>query len=99
MITSAYVVTNKPELKHPPLYKVIFFDDDNTTMKCVIDLLVNFFNKNEDEAYEIMIDVHMIGKAIVGIYTKDMAETKVSLANAELKINGYPLNIQLVESI
>lgn len=88
----------KPQLKRPALFKVIFLDDDVSTFNCVIDILVNYFNKSEDDAYELTMQVHITGSCVTGIYPKDIAETKISLANAELKNTPYPLNIQLVQS-
>ena len=89
---------SKPALKRPPLYKVMIFDDDISTFQCVIDLLVNYFNTNEDEAYEITFKVHLEGIAVAGIYPKDVAETKLGLARKELKASGDPLRIELYES-
>ena len=77
----------------------MFIDDDFSTMQCVINLLEKYFNKNEDDAFELMIQIHCIGNAIVGIYPKDIAETKISLAKKELKDQGYPLQIELIKAI
>ena len=64
----------------------------------MIDILVNYFNKSEDEAYDLTLDVHFTGSCVAGIYSKDIAETKISLADAELKNTHYPLKIQLSQS-
>ena len=99
MTTATIVAPCKPALKRPALYNVIFIDDDITTFQCVIDILVSYFNKSEDEAYELAMQVHLTGAAIVGIYPKDVAETKISLAKTELKDAGYPLRMRLLDPI
>jgi len=88
----------KPILKRPPLYKVMFFDDDVSTFQCVIDLMVSYFNCSEDDAFRFACKINVEGIATAGIYPKDVAETKIGLANAEVKTNDYPLRIELFES-
>jgi len=95
MTTETICAVSKPQLKRPPLYKVVFMDDDITTMQCVIDILVSYFNKTDDDAYELMMQVHLVGNAVAGTYCKDIAETKIAQANAELKVTAYPLRIEL----
>ena len=92
------VAPTKPLLKRPSLYDVILFDDDVSTYQSVINILVNHFNTSEDNAFLIATKVDVEGIASAGVYSKDVAETKISLANAELKISGYPLRIELFES-
>lgn len=99
MTTETTVVPCKSAIKRPALYNVIFIDDDISTFQCVIDILVGYFNKSEDEAYELTMQVHLTGAAIVGIYPKDVAETKISLAKTELKNTGYPLRMRLLDPI
>jgi len=99
MSTESITAPCKPQLKRPAQFKVIFLDDDISTFGCVIDILVSYFNKSEDDAYELTMQVHLTGSCVAGIYPKDIAETKISLANAELKNTRYPLNIQLAQSI
>ena len=88
----------KPILKRPPLYNVIFFDDDISTFQCVIDIMVNHFNTTEDDAFRFACKINVEVIATAGVYSKDVAETKLGVANAELKSNGYPLRIELFES-
>ena len=92
------VAPTKPVLKRPPLYKVWFFDDDISTFQCVIDIMVNYFNTTEDDAFRFACKINVEGIATAGVYPKDIAETKIGLANAELKTNGYPLRIELYKS-
>jgi len=98
MSTEAIVAPSKPALKRPPLYKVMIFDDDVSTFQCVIDLMVNYFNTSEDDAYRFACKINIEGNATAGTYPKDIAETKVKLAKDELISNGYPLRIELFES-
>jgi ATP-dependent Clp protease adaptor protein ClpS len=77
--------------KEPSLYSVYLLNDDFTTQEFVIDVLVQFFFKTEEEAFKIMLDVHNKGRALVGIFTKEVAETKVFLVHQAAKENNYPL--------
>ena len=88
----------KPILKRPPLYNVIFFDDDISTFQCVIDIMVNHFNTTEDDAFRFACKINVEGIATAGGYSKDVADTKLALAKKELKTNGYPLRIELYKS-
>jgi len=99
MTAKTIVAPSKPALKRPALYKVIFFDDDVSTFQAVINIAVKYFNKNEDEAYEIAFRVNARGSEVAGIYSKDIAKTKINLAEKELEKMGYPLKIELFESI
>ena len=99
MTTNLMTAPCKPQLNLPARYKVILFDDDISTFQCVMDILVSYFNKSEDAAYELAFKVHIEGNATAGIYPKDIAESKISLANSELKTNGFPLHIELTKSI
>lgn len=99
MSTQSITAVCKPQLKQPAKYKVMFFNDDISTFQCVMDILVNYFNKSEDSAYELAFKIHIQDCAVVGTYTKDIAETKTSLAKADIKTSGYPLKIELFESL
>lgn len=88
------LTTTRPILQKPTLYQVIFFDDDITTYGFVMYLLNRFFNKTESEAYEIAVKVDTSGSASAGIYSKDIAETKISLANIELDVSEFQLRIE-----
>ena len=79
------------DLMKPKMYKVILHNDDYSTFDFVIAVLMDIFNKSKDEAVELTFKVDKEGFAVVGIYTKDIAETKVSLVKIMAKDNGYPL--------
>jgi len=65
----------------------------------IFSLLTNYFNKSEDEAYELAFKVHLEGIAIVGTYPRDIAETKVALAKNEIKSSEFPLVIDSIQSL
>ena len=78
---------------YPKHYKVIFHNDDFTTMDFVVKVLVEVFYKPESEATAIMLAVHEDGRAVVGIYSYDMAASLTNRGIAMAKAEGYPLRI------
>lgn len=81
----------RPELAPPPMYKVIIMNDDYTPMDFVVDVLESFFNMNREKATRIMLTIHMEGQATVGIYTRDVAETKAAQVADYAQQNQHPL--------
>ncbi len=81
----------KPKLKKPPLFKVILLNDDFTPMDFVIEVLMDFFNMSEDKATMVMLQVHTQGMGVCGIYSKEVAETKVYIVNEYSRENQHPL--------
>ena len=75
----------------PRRYKVIFHNDDYTTMEYVVEVLRRFFHKSETEALHIMLTVHKKGSAVAGIYPRDVAETKVAEVMQDAQEHGHPL--------
>jgi ATP-dependent Clp protease adaptor protein ClpS len=78
-------------LVEPTKYKVLLHNDDYTTMDFVVEVLMNIFHKNLAQAEEIMFTIHKQGKAICGIYSYDIAETKVFQVKQLAKRNEFPL--------
>jgi ATP-dependent Clp protease adaptor protein ClpS len=74
-------------------YKVLFHNDDYTTMEFVVLVLMKFFHKTETEATHIMLSVHHKGHGVAGVYTKDVAETKVDQVHDYAKEHGMPLRL------
>ena len=83
--------TAKPALKRPPMYKVILLNDDYTPMEFVVHILEKFFGMNREKATQIMLTVHTQGAATVGIFPRDVAETKSEQVNAYSQENNHPL--------
>ncbi|KQN56851.1 ATP-dependent Clp protease adapter ClpS [Erwinia sp. E602] len=81
----------KEELKPPSMYRVILHNDDYTPMEFVIDVLQKFFSYDIERATQLMLTVHYQGKAICGVYTAEVAETKVAMINTYARENEHPL--------
>lgn len=79
------------ELKEPSMYKVLIINDDFTPMDFVIDVLVRFFRMDMERATEVMLHVHTRGKGLCGIYSHEIAETKMTQVNRYAKDNKHPL--------
>ena len=73
------------------MYKVVLYNDDYTTMEFVIDVLQRFFAINNERAQQLMLQIHNNGSAICGVYTRDVAETKVAQVTEYAQQNGHPL--------
>ena len=87
----------RPKLKPPPMYKVVLNNDDYTPMEFVVHILETFFGMGRDKATQVMLHVHTRGKGICGIYTKEIAETKMSQVNEYSKQNEHPLLCSIEE--
>ncbi|HEY6188440.1 MAG TPA: ATP-dependent Clp protease adaptor ClpS [Pyrinomonadaceae bacterium] len=90
----AAVVTeskSKEKLKPPPLYKVLIHNDDFTTMDFVVFVLQTVFQRSEADAVRVMLQVHMQGVGVAGIYTYEVAEMKVAKATELAQAHEYPL--------
>ena len=83
--------STKKKLKKPSLYKVVMLNDDYTPMDFVVYLLKTFFKKNHEEASKIMLEVHNKGAATCGIFTFEIAETKILKVINTSRNNGFPL--------
>ena len=84
-------IETKKKLKKPSLYKVILLNDDYTPMEFVIFLLQKFFHKNNDEATNIMLHVHQNGIGVCGVFSYEIAETKVIQVLESSRKNDHPL--------
>ncbi len=84
-------IEKKQELKEPSMYKVLLLNDDYTSMDFVVDILTTVFHKSVDEAVQIMMNVHKNGSGLCGVYTYEIAETKVETVHSLAEENGYPL--------
>lgn len=86
---------HKTRLAKPSMYKVIMLNDDITTMEFVVEILQDIFNRTEVEAEQIMLAIHNTGKGICGVYTHEIAETKVLEVHARADQAKFPLRCHL----
>jgi ATP-dependent Clp protease adaptor protein ClpS len=88
----------KTEKKEPTLYKVVLLNDDYTTMEFVLRVLEDVFQKSPAEAYRIMMQVHLNGSGIAGVYPWEVAETKVETLTSRARQAEYPLRAAIEEA-
>lgn len=86
-----------PKVEQPPLFKVILLNDDYTPMDFVVYVLEKFFDMSRDKATEIMLHVHTRGAGVCGLFTRDVAETKVAQVNEFSRENEHPLQCVMEE--
>ena len=91
-------VKNDQEIREPKMYRVILHNDDYSTMDFVIEVLISIFHKPAADATRIMIDVHKKGMGICGVYTYDIAETRVARVHQLAKKREFPLKCSLEEA-
>ncbi len=89
------IVEAKPKTKKPSMYKVLMLNDDYTPMEFVVHVLERFFRKNRDEATQIMLHVHRRGVGVCGIFTYEVAETKVTQVIDYARQHQHPLQCTL----
>lgn len=83
--------TAKPEIKRPPLYQVMVLNDDFTPMDFVVEVLEFFFAMNREKATQVMLHVHTRGRGVCGVFTRDVAESKVTQVNEFSRSHQHPL--------
>ena len=89
------VVRTRPKTKKPSMYKVLMLNDDYTPMEFVVHVLERFFNKNREEATRIMLHVHQKGVGVCGVFTYEIAETKVNQVMDFARRHQHPLQCTL----
>jgi len=87
-----------PRLKRPPLYQVVLINDDYTPMEFVVDLLQRVFGHDRTKATRVMLEVHTRGKGVCGVYTFEIAETKVAQATSYARQHQHPLLCTMEEA-
>ena len=85
------MLKTRPKTRQPSMYKVLLLNDDYTPMEFVIHVLERFFSKTKDEATEIMLHVHRRGVGLCGVFTYEVAETKVTQVMDFARVNEQPL--------
>jgi ATP-dependent Clp protease adaptor protein ClpS len=93
-----YELDSELSLSEPKLYKVILLNDDYSSMDFVIDILMSVFHKSYQEAEAIMLDVHKKDRGICGVYTFEIAETKVFQVSRLAREQGFPLKATMEEA-
>lgn len=88
----------KPELRQPPLYKVILLNDDYTPMDFVVRILEHFFGMSREKATQVMLHVHTRGRGVCGVFTHEVAETKVAQVNEFSRRHQHPLLCTMEEA-
>ncbi|HVG23802.1 MAG TPA: ATP-dependent Clp protease adaptor ClpS [Thermoanaerobaculia bacterium] len=89
---------SREKVEEPPLYKVLLHNDDFTTMEFVVWVLGSIFNMPEEQAIQIMLNVHLRGVGVAGIYTYEIAETKIEKTTAVAREHEYPLLVTMEEA-
>ena len=95
--STEYELLDDVALKYPKKYKVFILNDDYTSMDFVIDILITIFHKSYQEAENIMLEVHKKDKGLCGVYTHEVAETKVMQVHKKAKDNSFPLKAVMEE--
>lgn len=81
----------RPKLKKPPLYQVLLLNDDYTPMEFVVDVLQHIFSMDRQKATRVMLEVHTKGKGVCGVFTFEIAETKVAQVTGYARQHQHPL--------
>ena len=92
---ASVVVQTRPKTKRPPLYKVLLLNDDYTPMEFVVHVLERFFSLDRERATQVMLHVHTRGKGVCGVYTREIAETKVAQVVQYSRENEHPLQCDM----
>ena len=93
----AAVAESREKVQEPPLFKVLLHNDDFTTMEFVVWILESVFNMTEEQAIQVMLNVHLRGLGVAGIYTYEIAETKVEKTTALAREHEFPLLVTMEE--
>ena len=88
----------KTRLKKPRMYKVLLHNDDYTTMEFVVFVLQGIFHHSEADAMQIMLHVHKHGVGVAGVYTREIAETRIAQVEALARKHEYPLRCSMDEA-
>ena len=96
--TGILVEEAAPEVRQPPLYSVVLLNDDYTPMEFVVDVLERFFRMDRENATRVMLEVHMKGKGVCGVFTYEIAETKVAQVVSYSRDNQHPLMCTLEQA-
>ena len=90
-------LSDELSLKYPKKYNVFLLNDDYTSMEFVVEILMSVFHKNHTQAEAIMLEIHQKDKGLCGVYTHEIAETKVMQVIKKARDNGFPLKAIMEE--
>jgi ATP-dependent Clp protease adaptor protein ClpS len=90
-LDDAVITESKPKVEKPPLYKVLLHNDNYTTMDFVVVILISVFHHSEGDAIRIMLQVHNKGIGVAGVFTREIAETKVAQVTELAQQHEFPL--------
>jgi ATP-dependent Clp protease adaptor protein ClpS len=96
--TGVVVEETQPEVARPPLFRVVLLNDDFTPMEFVVEVLERFFSMNRPTATRVMLEVHTRGKGVCGVFTFEIAETKVSQVTGYSREHQHPLMCTLEQA-
>lgn len=96
--TGIVVEEAAPEVRQPPLYRVVLLNDDYTPMDFVVEVLERFFRMDRESATRVMLEVHINGKGVCGVFTYEIAETKVAQVVGYSRDNQHPLMCTLEQA-
>ena len=85
------VAPARPEVARPPQYTVLLLNDDYTPLDFVVDVLMRFFSMGLERATQVMLHVHTRGRGVCGVFTREIAESKVAQVNEYARLNQHPL--------
>ena len=89
---NSVVLERRPQKTKPPqMFQVVLLNDDYTPMEFVVEVIQEFFNKDRETATQIMLKIHLDGKGVCGVFSKDVASTKVDQVTEAARKNGHPL--------
>ena len=89
---------SRPDVELPPMYRVVLLNDDYTPMEFVVHVLEHFFGMDREKATQVMLHVHTRGMGVCGVFSKDVAESKVAQVNDHSRANQHPLLCTLEEA-
>ncbi|MEA3369893.1 MAG: ATP-dependent Clp protease adaptor ClpS [Campylobacterota bacterium] len=92
-----YELENTTALRYPKKYKVYLLNDDYTSMDFVVDVLMSIFHKSKEESEKVMLEIHKKDRGLCGVYTHEIAETKVMQVFKKAKESGFPLKSTMEE--
>ncbi len=92
-----FELEEKIKVKYPKKYKVFLLNDDYTSMDFVVDVLMSIFHKSYEDAERIMLEIHKKDRGLCGVYTHEIAETKVVQVMKKAKDSGFPLKATMEE--